>query len=346
MRTNPKQFSMNRILGDPPTELVLSVINETTIKLLWTAGSSRYAYIIERSIDNVIFTQVGTAVRTATDYTNTGLTFNTLYYYRIRCYHDVTYSQYSNTANAITSYWYLAGNVTPSKCVAAYRAIGVTDYNSSKVNLVDSDTYELTTPTYLPIWDTVTGWKFNVLHYFNTGFTPADIDITVIMSINDNMTDYSCWWGAWNDPHPSQISNAFWGFRNQDTDRIEFQIGLSKLYIDNISDFANKNIVITMNKNGIYINGLKPYQFGSVGTPDPTQDSITIGAHNYPAWPNGVYGGYNYYMHAFAIYNTLLTDSEILAISNRILEITNDVPTYDGIIDSDLYNYSTTNPID
>jgi len=86
-----------------PSDLVLTVLSSTSIKLDWTNNSENAEGVsIERSADGVTYIEIATvAVNTAT-YTNTGLTANTGYYYRIRAYKSTTYSDYSAVSSEIT----------------------------------------------------------------------------------------------------------------------------------------------------------------------------------------------------------------------------------------------------
>lgn len=66
--------------------------------------------------------------------------------------------------------WWLAGGISPSDCVAAYQAKGVTDYATSKVNLANPGTYNLTEGVSYPSWDTDDGWKrTDTDQYLKTG---------------------------------------------------------------------------------------------------------------------------------------------------------------------------------
>lgn len=55
---------------------------------------------IERSTNGVDFTQIATVTANIVTYTNSNLTMNTLYYYRVRSYNTSGDSPSSNTTSA------------------------------------------------------------------------------------------------------------------------------------------------------------------------------------------------------------------------------------------------------
>ena len=57
-----------------------------TINLSWTAVSGALGYNIYRSTEpNGTYTKINSAPITATSYSDTGLTPNTIYYYQVEC---------------------------------------------------------------------------------------------------------------------------------------------------------------------------------------------------------------------------------------------------------------------
>ena len=72
--------------------------------------------------------------------------------------------------------WYLAGDILPENCIAAYQAIGAADISASMVNLANPGTYDLTVPTGSPpTFNTATGWASTQASpkYWDTGITPV-----------------------------------------------------------------------------------------------------------------------------------------------------------------------------
>jgi len=87
-----------------PTDLLLAVISDTSIKLDWTAnGVEDYdGYSVERSADGVTYAEIDTVLVGTETFTDTGLTELTLYYYRVRAYKGAEYSGYCSVKSDIT----------------------------------------------------------------------------------------------------------------------------------------------------------------------------------------------------------------------------------------------------
>jgi chitodextrinase len=107
----------------PPTapgNLSASATSSTQINLTWTASTDNVAvtgYRVERCQGAGCSDFVQVAAPTAASYTDTGLTAETLYQYRVRATDAAAnLSVYSNVANATTQ----AGGTTPGGLVAAY----------------------------------------------------------------------------------------------------------------------------------------------------------------------------------------------------------------------------------
>jgi galactose oxidase-like protein/fibronectin type III domain protein/glyoxal oxidase-like protein len=87
-----------------PTNLTASTVSATRIDLKWTDTSNNEdGFKIERSPDGIVFTEIAAVGANATTYSNTGLTCNTFYQYRVRAYNATGNSAYSNTAKKKTS---------------------------------------------------------------------------------------------------------------------------------------------------------------------------------------------------------------------------------------------------
>ena len=88
-----------------PGNLAASALSPTQIKLTWNDNSSdESGFKVERSPDGSTgWSQIGTTVTNTAIYTDTNLTCNTPYYYRVRAYNSNGDSNFSNAANATTS---------------------------------------------------------------------------------------------------------------------------------------------------------------------------------------------------------------------------------------------------
>lgn len=112
---------------DPPSNLMVTTISETSIGLTWVNNSDNDPVSIERSEDGMVYSVVDLATG-VTEYTDEGLGATTRYFYRIRAYKDSAYSAYSNVDDSMTmptgSYlvrWLWSGTQ------AEYDALGIYD---------------------------------------------------------------------------------------------------------------------------------------------------------------------------------------------------------------------------
>ncbi len=86
-----------------PTQLSATAVSGSQIDLAWTANATNAtAYLVERSSDNLIFSQIASLGATITNFSNTGLPGSSTYYYRVRASNAGIFSMYSNTTNATT----------------------------------------------------------------------------------------------------------------------------------------------------------------------------------------------------------------------------------------------------
>jgi hypothetical protein len=86
-----------------PSGLIAATASSSRITLSWSDNSATESgFKIERSTDNVNFTEIATVGADVTSYTNTGLRSNRTYYYRVRAYNAEGSSPYSNVASAKT----------------------------------------------------------------------------------------------------------------------------------------------------------------------------------------------------------------------------------------------------
>lgn len=88
-----------------PSGLSVGSATPTTLTLTWTDNSSgEDGFKIERSADGVSgWTQISTVAAGVQTYQNTGLSFSTTYYYRVRAYNSQINSDYTSVANGSTT---------------------------------------------------------------------------------------------------------------------------------------------------------------------------------------------------------------------------------------------------
>lgn len=90
-------------IPDAPSSLNLTVLSATSVKLTWTDNSSNESgFKIERKETGGTYSQIDQVGVGVTNYTDTGLSSATTYYYRIRAYNSHGNSSYS-TEKSITT---------------------------------------------------------------------------------------------------------------------------------------------------------------------------------------------------------------------------------------------------
>jgi subtilisin family serine protease len=112
---NPGTGSPNKLLyslltgsggGNPPaapSALNAAAASSSQINLSWTDNAGdESGFLIERSLDGLLFSQIGSVGANVTNYSSTGLNPSTLYYFRVRAFNSYGNSAYSNTASATT----------------------------------------------------------------------------------------------------------------------------------------------------------------------------------------------------------------------------------------------------
>ncbi|QIP12716.1 fibronectin type III domain-containing protein [Spirosoma aureum] len=113
-----------------PQNLAATVASTTQINLTWTGVSGTTTYQLERSPNgNDNWAKIADPVGNATSYTDTGLTPNTSYYYRLRAVIGGNTGPYSNVANAST----------PDVPPAAPARLSATVISFSQINLQWAD---------------------------------------------------------------------------------------------------------------------------------------------------------------------------------------------------------------
>jgi len=118
------------LAGSPeaPSNLNATAAGATQINLSWTNNATdQTGFKVERSPDNVTFTQIGTAGASTTTYSNLSLSPKTVYYYRVRATNASGDSGYTNVSSATT-----LPDTTPPTAPSNLTAIAA---SSTQINL-------------------------------------------------------------------------------------------------------------------------------------------------------------------------------------------------------------------
>src|SRR6185295_11261331 len=116
-----------------PSALTAGAVSTSQINLSWTDhASNEDGFKIERSADNVTFTQIATTVANITSYSDLGLAAGSTYYYRVLAHNTGGESNYSNIASATTN------PIAPTP-PAAPTALSAGAISSTQINLTWTD---------------------------------------------------------------------------------------------------------------------------------------------------------------------------------------------------------------
>jgi fibronectin type 3 domain-containing protein len=96
-------ITVNDVLPNAPSALAATAVSSSQIDISWTDNSlNENTFRIERSTNGVSFAQIGFVGVGVTTYSDTSVTGNTIYYYRVRSSNNAGNSAYTNTASATT----------------------------------------------------------------------------------------------------------------------------------------------------------------------------------------------------------------------------------------------------
>jgi YVTN family beta-propeller protein len=88
---------------EPPTDLTATSVSTSQIDLSWTDNSDdEYGFKIERRRYGQVFSEIATVDPNVTSYSNTNLSSNTTYYYRVQAYNNAGDSDYTDEVDATT----------------------------------------------------------------------------------------------------------------------------------------------------------------------------------------------------------------------------------------------------
>jgi len=175
----------------PPSDLVAAVVSSSEINLTWKDNSSDETgfYIYRKTTDN--YSKVGVTEANATSHTDTGLSPQTTYSYKITAYNEGGESESSNEVTITTP-----GEPTAPSAPSNLAGQAV---SSSQINLTWQDNstneegfyiYRKTTDNY----SIIATMEANATSYNNTGLSPE--------------ISYSYKVTAYNDAGESESSNA------------------------------------------------------------------------------------------------------------------------------------------
>lgn len=212
--------------------------------------------------------------------------------------------------------WITAGGISLSNVVAAYQPKGAASLAASYTNLVNPGTYDAT-PGVAPTWDTVNGWKFNgTTQYLDTGIVPSiqqDWTVVTRYSYPDPNSAFCSLFGCSPASNVGMISAIV----TSDVDDTYYYYNGSFLVKTQVRTVLEGVIAIAGNK--AYFNGVA--ESGTISADATVNDrSLYIGTHNNIG---AAFFGASMASRrqAFAIYNTVLTAPQVLAVTNAMNQI-------------------------
>jgi uncharacterized protein len=127
--SNVAEATTHVVVPAAPSDLTVTAVTANSISLSWYDNSNNETgFKIERRTANTNYTQVATVGANVTTYTNTGLSNNTTYYYRVKAYNNSGDSVYTNIVNATTT-----------NLPAAPTNLVVTSVTTNRINLAWTD---------------------------------------------------------------------------------------------------------------------------------------------------------------------------------------------------------------
>lgn len=208
---------------------------------------------------------------------------------------------------AAASSWWLAGGIDPANCIVAYQPKGAADYAASKVNLANPGTYNgVGINTDDMPWSANTGWNGDGSHAISTGFTAAKgKHFTAIARITNRTASSSALFG----PYLRMRVSGYWLI-----DVAIYSTGTDLLTTN--QSWNNTDMVIALNYTGLYSGGSLLFDFADQ---DPMsanfRDFCFMGA---AGEFSGFVAGLKASMPCCALYDTAISDEQILAVSTAM----------------------------
>jgi hypothetical protein len=102
--SNVAEATTLQSLPAKPTNLVVSSVTASSVIIAWTDNATNESgFKIERKTSATAFQEIATVPANTTSFTNTGLSGNTTYIYRVRAWNSAGDSDYSNEVSALTT---------------------------------------------------------------------------------------------------------------------------------------------------------------------------------------------------------------------------------------------------
>ncbi len=286
------------------------VATPVSVCLTWDDNSdNETAFVIERSPDDVVWTQIASLAADATSYEDDTVVEGTLYYYRVG-------------ALLVANWWEVAGQTV----VAAYQPIGAINLATSYINLSNPGTFNAA-PGVAPTWDAADGWAFNGSTQFLTTGINAVYNRIWSMIIRFSGAGTSavnrCIGGA---SATSSFGRFYMLTSKSATDDHEYAAGNATATLSTGVRLASGVQTITGSHG--YLDGFDEGQIpgSTYGTPGP---AIYLGARDAVGSADLFFDGK---IQAVAIYSTQLMQDDVLNLTNFMELLPNGLVSYSNTV--------------
>jgi len=167
--SNEINATTHDVAPNAPSNLSAEVVSSTEIKLTWTDNSTNEeGFKIERKTASTEWNQITTVEANITEYTDSELSPNTTYYYRVRAYNSGGDSNYSNEINATTH------DVAPN--APSNLSAEVVSSTEIKLTWTDNSTneegFKIERKTASTEWNQITTVEANITEYTDSELSP------------------------------------------------------------------------------------------------------------------------------------------------------------------------------
>ena len=294
-----------------PTGLTAVVYSDTIVDLFWTNTATKdyTGHKIYSSTDNVNFTLFETVIGILSSARVSGLTVNTLYYFKVAPY-NATSESGGVVVSAMPIYWWLAGGLTALDCVAAYSPKDKVTLASSYPNLNNPGTNDLNLGN-APTLHNLKAWYFKGSdNFLKTGIiVSANYSAIIAFADFPNITGSFTLFGAYSTAGSTKaflIQNSLSG------------TPLTKNFVNGGAlNNAPNAISGTLGFTGgskAFTNGIEEATAMTGSTELPLIE-LYLGALNVAGTKSQVFQGK---ITGYAVYNKVITPAQYLAVHNNI----------------------------
>ena len=292
-----------------PAELSITFLSDTLVKVDWTDGAETIDGIkvyFNDVLKDTISYGIGTAIIP-------GLIPETFYSIKLIAYIGESESNPIIIETTTLTKWYLAGGIALANCKLALKQAEAIDLADSYINLANPGTNNAV-PVVAPLFNVALGWSFDGLtQYLTTGLAPVNNQTwSMIIKYSGFLTGADTILGLYET-----ADKAFYMQLNTTGTKTVWVNGGTSGNHPYIAQLNRKGVLCFAGSkkylNGAYVlgNGDLPAGAGAI-----TYD-IWIGQVHYSA-PANFYDGF---IQAIAVYDKVLGADEVLAISNRMVNI-------------------------